>query len=590
MGNIKVTIDGIDVDAPAGSTILEAARLAHIAIPTLCYLKDLNEIGACRMCVVEVKGAKSLVASCVHPVSPNMEVRTDTPDVVESRRQTLDLLCSKHRMDCEYCVRYSDCELQALCRAYGVDEKQYSMCTPEADYEDSADHLIRDNSKCILCRRCVAACRKNQHVGVTGVFGRGFDTRIGSALPLADTACVHCGQCITVCPTGALTERDDTRKVWMAINHPAKHVIACISPFVGAQLGECFLEPVGTPREGKMIAILRRLGFDRVFTVDNAAVTVGEESAELLSRLKDGGKLPMLTSSCPGWVTFCETYYPELLENVSTSKTPQQMMGALCKNDYAEKTGIDPKDIFVVSIDPCTAEKFECRRPEMATCGHPDIDVALTTRELAAMIKRACVSNYTSLKVWRELPDEVCDPFPGIASVAGHTFGANGGFMESTLSKAYETLTGKEPLPLDFTAVRSNEAIREAELDFNDTKVKVAIVSGLANAAKLLDMVKAGKTNFTFIEVMACPGGCLNGGGQPRQPGSVHNFTDLKADRARTLYSKDAAMKLRKSNTTPDDQQLYKECLSEPNSPKARKLLHTTDSSAADADGKGQDQ
>lgn len=541
MESMRITINGVDVQAPAGSTILEAARLVDVDIPTLCYLKDVNEIGACRLCVVEVKGAKGLVASCVTRISPDMEIWTDTPKVVESRRMSLDLICSKHRMDCEYCVRSSDCELHALVRAYGLDDKKYGYIH-EPDIDDSAIDLIMDKSKCVLCRRCVAVCRENQHVGVFGVFERGFETYVGTALPLADTACIHCGQCITVCPTDALTERDDTRNVWRAINNPSKHVVAAISPFVGAQLGECFLDPVGNNGKGKMVASLRRLGFDRVFDVeDAAAAVVTEVGTELLERSKNGAQMPMVSSNCPSWVKFCEICYPELLEKVSASKSPPQMLGALVKSRYAEKTGIDPRDIFVVSITPCTAEKVECQRSEMVTKGHPNVDVSLTTRELVAMIRRACVSNYTSLKVWRELPDEVCDPFPNLASETGHIFSANGGLMEATLGTAHKAVTGKALPSLNFAAASSDKDIQEAEVSLYGSKVRVATVTGLANAAKLLDMVKSGEKEYTFIEVMACPGGCLNGGGQPHQPGSVHNFTDLKAERARALRSSDEA-------------------------------------------------
>jgi NADP-reducing hydrogenase subunit HndD len=527
----KVKINGVDVEAPAGSTILEAARLVQIDIPTLCYLKDIHQSGACRICVVNVRGVKNLVASCVAPISPDMDIRTGTAEVVESRRRTLDLICSQHRMDCEYCVRYTDCELHALVRAYGLDGKKYSYIH-EPDIDDSAVHMIMDKSKCVQCRRCVAICRKNQHVGVIGVLGRGFHTHVGTALPLAETACIDCGQCIAVCPTDALRERDHTRQVWMAINNPSKLVIAMVSPFVGAQLGECFLDPIGTRAEGKAVAALRHLGFDRIFDVeDAAAVTVMEESTELLGRLKNGGKLPMITSNCPSWIKFCESQYPELLENVSTSKSPQQMFGALCKSCLAEKTGIDPKDTFVVSIGPCTAEKFECN----SASGSPNVDVSLTTRELAAMIRRACVSNYTSLKVWRELPEGICDPFPGIASGTGRIFSDHGGLMAATLGAAYQALTGKELASLTFTAIDRAKSIHEAEFDVNGSTVKVAAVSGLAHAVKLMDMVKSGEKHYTFIEVMACPGGCMNGGGQPHQPGFIHNFTDLNADRAKAL-------------------------------------------------------
>ncbi|MDO4750043.1 MAG: NADH-dependent [FeFe] hydrogenase, group A6 [Eubacteriales bacterium] len=576
MKNVKVKINGILVEVPEGSTILDAAQVAGIRIPTLCFLKDINAIGACRMCLCEVKGARAWCAACVFPVAENrdgtpMEVYTNTPELIASRKKTLELILSNHRQDCLSCVRSADCELQALCREYGVDQYKFGKPDMAPDLDESAVHLVRDNSKCILCRRCTAVCKHNQFTGVIGANERGYDTHISSAfdMPLANTACINCGQCIAVCPTGALTEKNDTDKVWAAINDPAKHVVVAPAPSVRAQLGECFGMPIGTNVEGKMIAALRRLGFDRVFDVDNAAdVTILEEGTELLNRVKNGGKLPLITSCSPGWVKFCETYYPEFMENLSSCKSPQQMFGALTKSYYAEKAGIDPKDIFVVSIMPCTAKKFEVQRPEMTATGYADVDVSLTTRELAEMIKLAGIE-------FTKLPDEVCDPFLGIASGAGHIFGATGGVMEAALRTVYEVVTGKEAQPLEFTDVRGVEDIKEAEYDLNGLKVKVAVTSGLNNAAKLLDMIKSGEKDYAFVEVMCCPGGCVNGGGQPHQPGHVRNYLDLRAERAKALYSEDAAMELRKSHENPEVKELYANYLGEPNSHKAHELLHT---------------
>ena len=547
MSMVKLTINGIPVEVPAGSTVLEAAREAGVRIPTLCYLKDINEIGACRMCLVEVKGARSLVTSCVYPVTEGMEVFTNTPAVQRSHKATLELLLSNHRKDCLSCPRSTDCELQALCREYGVDEYKFGKFDLKPDVDASSIHLIRDNSKCILCRRCVATCRKNQFVGVIGPNDRGFDSHIGCSfdMPLAETSCIHCGQCIAVCPTGALTERDDTGKAWAAIADPTKHVVVGTAPSVRAQLGECFGMPVGTNVEGKMVTALRRLGFDKVFDVDTAAdLTIMEEGTEFLHRLQNGGKLPMITSCSPGWVKFCETYYPDMIENLSSCKSPQGMFGAMVRTYYAEKHGIDPKDIVIVSIMPCTAKKFEVSREELSENGLPDIDISLTTRELAAMIRKAGL-------MFTNLPDEEFDPFLGIASGAGHIFGATGGVMEAALRTVYEVYTGKPCNPVEFHEVRGTQAIKEAEYDLAGTKVRVAVTSGLSNAAKLLDSVKNGEANYDFIEVMACPGGCVNGGGQPHQPGEVRNFTDLRADRAKALYSEDAAMTLRKSHENP---------------------------------------
>ncbi len=572
MDTIKMKINGMEVEVPANSTVLEAAEIAGVRIPTLCYMKKINAIGACRMCVVEVKGARSNPAACIQAVAEGMEVETNTPALRKSRKTTLELLLSNHRMECLGCVRSGNCELQALSQEYGCDPQKYAPSTPlKPDLDESAIHLIRDNSKCILCRRCVAVCKANQHCAVIGANERGFKTHISSAydLPLATTSCVNCGQCISVCPTGALTERDDTEKVWNALSDPSKHVIVGPAPSVRAQLGECFDMPIGTNVEGKLIAALRRLGFDKVFDVDNAAdVTILEEGTELLGRLKNGGTLPMITSCSPGWIKFCEHYYPEFIPNLSTCKSPQQMFGALCKTYYAEKMGIDPKDIVVVSVMPCTAKKFEVQRPELCAAGVPDVDVSLTTRELASMIKRAGIK-------FNDLPDETCDSMLGEASGAGHIFGATGGVMEAALRTVYEVVTGKTLEKVDFKEVRGVEAIKEAEYDLNGTVVRVAVTSGLENASKLLDMVKSGEKQYHFIEVMACPGGCVNGGGQPIQPGYIRNFVDLRAERAAALYKEDAGMKLRKSHENPEVKQLYADYLGEPNSHKAHEILHT---------------
>ena len=573
MSTVNVKINGRPYEVPAGSTVLEAANIAGVRIPTLCFLKDINAIGACRMCVTEVTGARGLVAACVYPVAEGMEINTNSQKALDARKKTLELILSNHRMECLTCSRSQNCELQALAKEYGIDEVRF--CKPgdmKPQIDATTPHLVRDNSKCVLCRRCVAVCRKNQYVGVIGTNDRGFQTHIAPAFDrdMGEVACINCGQCIAICPTGALAEKDSTAEAWAALADPTKHVVVGPAPSVRAQLGEEFGLPIGTNVEGKMIAALRRLGFDKVFDVDTAAdVTILEEGTELLNRLKNGGKLPLITSCSPGWVKFCETYYPDFIGNLSTCKSPQEMFGALVKSYYAEKAGIDPKDIVVVSVMPCTAKKFESKRPELGRDGMPDVDIALTTRELAAMIRKAGIQ-------FNELPDEKCDPAFGIASGAGHIFGATGGVMEAALRTVYEVVTGKPCEPIEFTAVRGTEDIKEAEYDLAGTKVKVAVTSGLANAAKLLDMVRAGEKDYTFIEVMCCPGGCVNGGGQPHQPGYVHNFVDLRAERAKALYSEDAAMTLRKSHENPEVKELYDTYLGEPNSHKAHELLHTT--------------
>ncbi len=573
MDKVTVKINGIEVKVPANATILEAAHEAGVRIPTLCYLKDINAIAACRMCLVQASGVRGQAAACVTQVADGMVVETNTPELREARKKTLELLLSNHRMDCLSCTRNGDCELQALAREYGVDQYKYKGSEDlKPQYEHSAPHLIRDNSKCILCRRCVAVCQHNQHAAVIGTNERGFDTHVGCAfdLPLGETSCINCGQCIAVCPTGALTERDDTGPVWDAIADPKKHVIVAPAPSVRAQLGECFGMPIGTNVEGKMVAALRRLGFDKVFDVDFAAdVTIMEEGTELLERIKNGGKLPLLTSCSPGWIKFCEYYYPEMIGNLSSCKSPQQMLGALAKTYYAEKEGLDPKDIFVVSIMPCTAKKFECARDDESAAGVPDVDVSLTTRELASMIKRAGI-------VFTELKDEKFDPIMGVASGAGHIFGATGGVMEAALRTVSEIVNGKPLENVEFKAVRGVEAIKEAEYDLNGTKVRVAATSGLENACKLLDMIRSGEKDYHFVEIMACPGGCVNGGGQPHQPGYVRNFVDLSAERAKALYSEDSKMKLRKSHENPFVKKLYETYLEKPGSHKAHEILHTT--------------
>ena len=573
MDQVTVKVNGIETKVPANSTILEAAHVAGIRIPTLCYLREINAIAACRICLVQATGVRGHAAACVQKVADGMEIQTNTPELRAARKTTLELILSNHRMDCLSCDRNQDCELQTLAREYGVDQYKYMGNEDlKPQYERSAPHLVRDNSKCILCRRCVAVCGHNQHVAVIGTNERGFDTHVGSAfdMPLNDTSCINCGQCISVCPTGALTERDDTHIVWDALADKTKHVIVAPAPSVRVQLGECFGMPIGTNVQGKLAAALRRLGFDKVFDVDFAAdVTIMEEGTELLTRLQNGGKLPLITSCSPGWVKFCEYYFPDMIENLSSCKSPQQMFGALVKTYYAEKMGVDPKDLFVVSIMPCTAKKFECTRDNEAAAGVPDVDVSLTTRELANMIKRAGIR-------FTELPDEDFDPMLGVASGAGHIFGATGGVMEAALRTVAEIVTGKPLDNLDFTAVRGVEGCKEAEYDLAGTKVRVAVTSGTENAFQLLEMVRKGEADYHFIEVMACPGGCVNGGGQPHQPGEVRNFTDLRAERAKGLYGQDKEMKLRKSHENPFVKELYDTYLEKPGSHKAHHILHTT--------------
>ncbi|MBP5385164.1 MAG: iron hydrogenase small subunit [Lachnospiraceae bacterium] len=573
MGDITLKINNVEVSAPEGSTILEAARLAQIEIPTLCFLKDINEIGACRMCVVEVKGARSLVTACVYPITEGMEVFTNTPKVVASRKKTLELLLSNHEKKCLSCIRSENCELQKLCKDYGIeDENKYDGERPQYELDTSAAHMVRDNNKCILCRRCVAACEKTQGIGVIGANERGFKTYIGSVFDfdLADTSCVSCGQCIAVCPTGALYEKDFTDDVFAAIADPDKYVVVQTAPAVRAGIAEEFGNPIGTNGEGKMIAALRRLGFDKVFDTNfSADLTIMEEANELLDRVKNNGVLPMITSCSPGWVKYCEHYYPELIDHLSTCKSPQQMFGAITKSYFAEKMGIDKEKIVMVSVMPCTAKKFEIGRDDQDANGVPDVDIALTTRELARMIKKAGIR-------FNDLPDEEYDHPLGDHSGAGVIFGATGGVMEAALRTAVETLTGEELKELDFTDVRGTAGIKEASYPVAGMNVKVAVASGLSNAKILLDKIKNGEADYQFIEIMGCPGGCVNGGGQPQVPGYVRNTVDVRAKRASVLYDLDKNAPIRKSHEVPEIKKLYEEFLGKPGSEKAHHLLHTS--------------
>lgn len=572
MEMVNIKINNMPLSVPKGISILEAARMAGIEIPTLCYLKKINEIGACRICMVEVKGARSLVTACVYPVNEGMEIFTNTERVRKSRKTTLELILSTHDRKCLSCVRSGTCELQQLCKEFGVDDEgRFDGANPVHEYDDSAIHMIRDNGKCILCRRCVAACQA-QHISVIGANARGFDTHIGSAFerPLDSVACVSCGQCIVNCPTGAIYEKDDTAKVLEAINDPEKFVVVHTAPSIRVTLGECFGMHIGTNVQGKMVAALRRLGFDKVFDTDfGADLTIVEEANEFLGRVQNGGVLPMITSCSPGWIKYCEHYYPDMLDHLSTCKSPQQMSGAIIKTWYAEKMGIDPKDIVVVGIMPCTAKKFETKRDDQSASGYPDVDYSLTTRELGRMIESAGI-------YFKHLPDEEFDNPLGDSTGAAVIFGATGGVMEAALRTAVEKLSGEELKSLDFTEVRGTDGIKEASYTVNGMEVKVCVVSGLANANTIMEKVKNGTADYHFIEIMGCPGGCVNGGGQPIQHAVVRNFVDLRARRAAALYEADKDMPLRKSHESEAVKRLYAEFLGEPGSHKAHEVLHTS--------------
>lgn len=563
---VNLKINGKSVSVPEGSTVLEAAKAANIEIPTLCFLNGVNCAGSCRMCVVEATGARGLVAACVYPVSEGMEVQTNTPKCRQSRKMTLELLLSAHKKKCLTCSRNTTCELQRLATEYEADADRFATVTPDTPLDTSSPFLIRDNDKCINCRRCVAACKNLQGVEAIGPIGRGYAVHIGGAFerPTIETNCVGCGQCIVACPVGALTEKSDTDKVWKAMSDPDKKVVFYTAPSIRATLGEEFGLPIGTNVEGKMVAAIRRLGNVEVFNMDvTADLTILEEASELIDRVQNNKPLPMFTSCCPGWIKYIEHNYPEMLPNLSTCKSPQQMFGSLLKTYYCEKNGIDPENLFVVSVIPCTAKKFEVGRPEL----NKDVDVALTTRELARMIRTAGIK-------FADLADEEYDDPFRIATGGGAIFGATGGVMEAALRTAAHILDGKFEV-LDFKEVRGTNPIKEAKYKVAGITVKVAVASGLANAKAIMEDIKAGRKNYTFVEIMACPGGCINGGGQPNVSDSIRNWTDLKALRAKALYNYDKKLELRASHDSPTVKMLYDEYFGKPNSHKAHEVLHT---------------
>ena len=568
---ISLTIDGVQVQVPQGTTVLEAAKQVGIRIPTLCFLKDINELGACRMCVVD-SGARSLQAACVLPAADGMVVKTNTPQIRKYRQNILKLTLSTHQKKCLSCIRSQNCELQKLCLELGVEaEDAYEGVRNNYTIDDLSPSIVRDNNKCILCRRCVSVCSKIQNVGVIGPVNRGFKTAIESPweMKLSEMSCINCGQCIVNCPVGALYEKDETKKVWDLISDPTKHVVVQPAPAVRAALGEEFGLPMGTSVTGKMATALHRLGFDRVFDTDfGADLTILEEANELVERITNGGVLPMMTSCSPGWIKYCETYHPEFLPNLSSCKSPHEMLGAIIKSYYAEKNNIDPKTIAVVSVMPCTAKKFEADRPELGHDGMADVDAVITTRELARMIKQAGID-------FVNLPDSDFDSLCGESTGAGVIFGATGGVMEAALRTAYETITGKTLEDVEFHQVRGVEGIKEASINLDGKEVLVAVASGTGNATELLKRVKQGEKPYAFIEIMACPGGCVNGGGQPIVPASVKMDCDIRVERAKALYGEDREKPLRKSHENEELKQLYADYLDKPGSHKAHELLHT---------------
>ncbi len=570
MEMINITIDGITTQVPKGSTVLQAAKSLNIDIPTLCYLKDINEVGSCRMCVVEVQGARSLQASCVLPAAEGMVVKTNSPTVRNSRKMILELMLARHERECLTCARNLNCELQKLSEELGVEKVRFEGEKINYAVDSTSPAIVRDQNKCILCGRCIKICKNVQETGAIDFARRGVRTTVTTSFDkgLNEVRCINCGQCIKFCPVGALKEKDDTEKVWDALADSDMHVVVQTAPAVRVALGEEFGMEVGTNVEGQMIAALKRLGFDKVFDTNfSADLTILEEGTELLSRINNGGKLPLITSCSPGWIKFCEHNHHDFLENLSSCKSPQQMFGAVAKSYYAQKAGVDPKKMFVVSVMPCTAKKYEAGRDEMKVEGLADVDAVITTRELAKMIKQARID-------FKALEKGSYDTILGDSTGAGVIFGATGGVMEAALRTVADILTGQDLKEIEYMPVRGLDGIKEASVNINGMDVKVAVAHGTANAGKLLDRIRSGEANYHFVEVMGCPGGCINGGGQPIIM-DKEKTDEVKRLRAEGLYTIDRERKLRKSHENPEVKALYDEYLEKPNSHKAHHLLHT---------------
>lgn len=564
---INLTIDGRNIEVPEGTTILQAAAKLNIDIPTLCYLKEINEIGDCRMCLVEVEGKRGFATSCIQKAEDGMVVHTKTPEILEARKTMLDLILSNHHQDCDNCVRKENCELQDLIKQFDKEKTVYEGTKNTYEIDDKSPSIVRDPNKCILCRRCVSMCNKVQKIGAIGVTERGFKSCVSTAghNSLNDVNCTFCGQCIEVCPTGALREKDSTQIVWDKINDKNTYVIVQTAPSVRVALGEEFGMPIGTNVEGKMVNALKQMGFDKVFDTNTGAdFTIVEEGTEFIKRLQNNDNLPMITSCCPGWVKYIEMNYPENIGHLSSCKSPHEMFGALLKTYYAKKEGIDPSKMFVVSVMPCIAKKYERQREEMKQ----EVDAVITTRELARMIKQAKID-------FVNLEDAKFDDPMGEATGAAAIFGVTGGVMEAALRSVSEIVTGKPLDKIAFEQVRGESGIKRAEIEIGDKKVKVAVAHGLANAQTIMEEIKSGKADYQFVEIMACPGGCITGGGQPIKNAKIQEEVDIHKKRAEAMYSIDEKSVIRKSHENPVLKQIYKEFLGEPNGELAHKLLHT---------------
>ena len=569
---ITLIIDDQKVQVEKGTTILEAARKAGVDIPTLCFLKEINEVGDCRMCIVEVEGRRGFATSCITKAEEGMVVHTNTPAVVEARRVVLDLIVSNHRIDCLKCIRNGNCELQDLCKKFNIQNIEFEGEMQSHKIDDLSPSIVRDADKCVLCRRCIAACKNVQKIGAIDCINRGFESCISTTAEksLNDVNCTFCGQCIEACPTGALHEKDTTEEVWKKLQDKETVVIAQTAPAVRAALGEEFGMKIGTNVTGKMVAALKRIGFDKVFDTNTGAdFTIMEEANEFIERFTANENLPMITSCSPGWIRYIEMNYPELLLHVSTCKSPHQMFGALIKTYYAQKEGIDPEKIYVVSVMPCIAKKFERQREEMKNNGLCDVDNVITTRELARMIKQANI-DFVSLE------DDAFDSPMGEATGAAAIFGTTGGVMEAALRTAQDTLTGEDLPKIDFEQVRGGEGIKRATVNIAGKDLQVVAASGLANAKQILEEIKSGKASYQFVEIMACPGGCIMGGGQPIKSSKIRSEVDVRALRANVLYSIDEKSTIRKSHENPVVKKVYEEFLEKPGSYRAEKLLHTT--------------